>query len=409
MAGIDLWQRKHLSLYLEKLRLPRKNNLVKKAYLVAMILLMSAASLSQTSPDGKEYFIADGRISAQMPDHAELGQPIQIPFVFTDANIKKLLVYQQDNHHELENKRAGQDVSMGRVVRDSGLIKIVEIIPLGLGTITVHTMAIFADGGISQSDSKLRVVPSSKGLKHFYLNQGSSAWAIVLEEEPERRRSWISPEVYYEDLDYPIYLPDSTMLKFTVVQPTDRPVIRLEPNGTMYGLRPGKAKITADFDGVIDILNVTVYDRHRAPIGYAINHCEAETYRIFKTPMSGSMSKAEIATRAEQKKELRTFLWSNWVGHHKACVSDLIYNKKGDSTQTGFAFEPDDNGVWSVYGNWSKYRNWQPSNGEFRAYTLQRKIRRGNQSRTLKDDEEHGAGDYVLLFKDAQGKIVLSF
>jgi len=39
-------------------------------------------------------------------------------------------------------------------------------------------------------------------------------------------------------------------------------------NGMVHGLRPGKAKITGDFDGVQDSIVVSVYTRENAPVGY---------------------------------------------------------------------------------------------------------------------------------------------
>lgn len=92
--------------------------------------------------------------------------------------------------------------------------------------------------------------------------------AIVLEDRVEERESWLSPEVYYDQLDYPIYLKDSKQIKFTIEQLDGDPVISLDANGMVHGLRPGRATIIADFDGKQDTLVVDVYTKENAPAGY---------------------------------------------------------------------------------------------------------------------------------------------
>ena len=73
--------------------------------------------------------------------------------------------------------------------------------------------------------------------------------AIILGDGEKDNQRGLSPEIYYDQLDYPIYLEDSTQIKFTVEQPEDDPVIRLDSNGMIHGLRPGRAKIDAELGG----------------------------------------------------------------------------------------------------------------------------------------------------------------
>jgi hypothetical protein len=40
------------------------------------------------------------------------------------------------------------------------------------------------------------------------------------------------------------------------------------PNGLVHGLHPGRAKITAKFDGVEDSVIVNVYSKENAPVGF---------------------------------------------------------------------------------------------------------------------------------------------
>jgi hypothetical protein len=42
----------------------------------------------------------------------------------------------------------------------------------------------------------------------------------------------------------------------------------MDSNGMVHGLRPGRAKIIADFDGIQDTLVVDAYTKEGAPAGY---------------------------------------------------------------------------------------------------------------------------------------------
>ena len=74
--------------------------------------------------------------------------------------------------------------------------------------------------------------------------------------------------MYYEQLDYPIYLQDSQQIRFTIEQPEDRPIIRLDENGMIHALNPGSAKVVAEFAGAVDSIVVDVYAKESAPAAY---------------------------------------------------------------------------------------------------------------------------------------------
>jgi hypothetical protein len=45
--------------------------------------------------------------------------------------------------------------------------------------------------------------------------------AIVLDEYDEDRHAWLSSEIRYQQLDYPIYLPNAEGIRLTVEQSAD--------------------------------------------------------------------------------------------------------------------------------------------------------------------------------------------
>ncbi len=215
-------------------------------------------------------FAADERVKATIPDQpVGLAQPIQIALHLTDPSVEAIGVIERNNERRFENQSSGIAVGSGeaKVVQDNGLTKTIEIVPLQVGIVDIEILVLFADGGLGRKSYRMNVVPSSKGLKKFYLSHGGHTLAMVLEEK-EDRRTWLAPEVYYDQLDYPIFLADSNQIKFTMQQPDRDPVIRLDSNGMVHALRPGEATITADFDGVQDSVVVTVYTKEDAPLGY---------------------------------------------------------------------------------------------------------------------------------------------
>jgi hypothetical protein len=221
----------------------------------------SAKSETSGLSESVGVFTADTRLTATVPDHpVELAQPVQIQLTLTSDNVVSITVSQHNAVESFENKSGGQAVGRGdaKVVQDDGKTKTVEIIPLQVGSVSVEISVIFADGGMSTASYQLDVVPSSKGLKQFHLDLGFHTLPIVLDGKEEDGQRWLYPEVDYDQLDYPIHLTDSSQIKLTVEQPDDDPVIRLDSNGLVHGLHPGKAIITGEYDGVQDSVLVDV-------------------------------------------------------------------------------------------------------------------------------------------------------
>jgi len=208
-----------------------------------------------------------------MPEQpAGLGQPVRIQLKVKGPRLVGVSVDQSSpgTGHEFKNESNGVPVGSGRatIVSQQGGAATIEITPLQTGWIRLRIAALFADGGLAQQEYQINVVPSASGLNRFELNQGFKTLALVLEDRDEDREAYLVPEVQYDALRYPIYLESSEPLKLTVDQPEDDPVIQVDSNGLIHGLRPGTAVITADFDGIQDSIQVDVYTKEGAPAGY---------------------------------------------------------------------------------------------------------------------------------------------
>jgi hypothetical protein len=92
--------------------------------------------------------------------------------------------------------------------------------------------------------------------------------ALVLEDEEKDRQQFVRPMVIYEGVKFPIYLNSASPINFSVDQDESNPVIQVDKDGAVHALREGKAVLVGEFDGVIDRIQVTVYSKEDAPVGY---------------------------------------------------------------------------------------------------------------------------------------------
>jgi hypothetical protein len=249
---------------------------------VAATAASSSTSLSPSDwlinaePLGQDVFEADDRFTAEMPDGpVELAQLTEVPLHFTRTDIVSLSVEQSDGSSVYDNLPADDHnendrVGTGtlKVVRSNGRTKVVEIVPLQVGSISFEFTAVFADGGFAREKYSVNVAPASKGLKKFFLNSALPSLLIVLEPDDTDPHQELVPQLWYDGLEYPLTLKTCEGIRLTVEQPDDNPIVRVDGDGTVHGLRPGKAVITGDLDGVQDHVTVQVDDKDHTPAGY---------------------------------------------------------------------------------------------------------------------------------------------
>ena len=144
-----------------------------------------------------------------------------------------------------------------KLIREDGGAKVIEVIPAQLGWVTIEIAAINVhDMSIMQKDIQVYVYPVAKGLKRFDLGVGKKL-DLSLDGERHGER-WLKPNLIYMNLGV-VNADDAEAINLTVDQPEDDPVIRLDRNGLIHPLRPGKATILGDVEGVQDRVEVTVY------------------------------------------------------------------------------------------------------------------------------------------------------
>lgn len=237
------------------------------AVLVGMWIVQYATAVpaQQTGPIAlatSQRFIADERLSAELPTGViELGQPVPVRLSLAAATVAFIGIYQRGASGDMADlSQGGYEMAENpKILDDQGRTKVLALTPLQTGRISVDIVVVFTDGGIAHQSYPLDVIPSSKGLRAFRLNGSLRGMAIVLKDKPEARQRWLRPEVSYDQLKYPILLYNTEGIPLSVEQDEDRPVIKVDDNGLIHGLRPGVAKVTGDFDGVKDTVKVEVF------------------------------------------------------------------------------------------------------------------------------------------------------
>jgi hypothetical protein len=186
------------------------------------------------------------------------GVPVAIPFPLTvtipnSGPRLRLEVIEKGPMGEEIVKGSGQ----AKVIRDDGTSKVIEIIPAQLGRVTVQVLAGDPDSmTIVQNEIQVDVYPVAKGLKSFDLGVGRRLYLTL--DGPRHGERWLKPSLIYLNLGV-VNADDAGAIKLTVNQPEDEPVIRLDNSGLIHPLRPGKATIIGDIEGVQDRVEVIVY------------------------------------------------------------------------------------------------------------------------------------------------------
>lgn len=209
---------------------------------------------------------AHERLSVKAPEGVvPLGNPVDIAITLAPGQLAGLFTVQR--------RLAGpvyQGSGQAKIVRDEGNAKTIEVIPAQLGPIDLDVSATYSDNAVATKTIRLNVVPSAKGLKKFYIDGGTTAMALVVDDTKEDSQMRLNPYVTYARFQYPIDIGTCEQIKISVEQPDDEgdPIVDVDKDCIVHAHREGKAYVVGDFDGVKDRVLVTVYNKEDAPLGY---------------------------------------------------------------------------------------------------------------------------------------------
>jgi hypothetical protein len=205
--------------------------------------------------------------SAVSQGGVEVGQPTTISVAVDNREVLGIFVEQRIGDSIINNERERDPRSKGeaKIVGGSGTTRTIEFTPWQVGNLDLFVCISYADGGVAVQPRSLHVSPTAKGLTRFSLNDGFSVMPIVLGAEEMKSKGWLFPEATYSTLKYPVRLHDSSEIRLTVQQSVTEPVVRVDSNGQIYGLRPGKAVVTGSFGGLTSRVTVMVYSKENDP------------------------------------------------------------------------------------------------------------------------------------------------
>ena len=200
---------------------------------------------------------------------AKLGEPLEIVLGFKAEDVSGIWVEMSDDHGRLSRNSGGREIGSGeaKVVGESTNSTTIEIVPLQIGQITVEIIVAFADGSIAHQSLFLKVMPPTENIKKFSLYHGNPAVSIILGSDDGDGEVRLSPEVLLEGIDDSVYLSDSTGVQFQVQQP-DNPIIRVQSDGLISGLRPGRVTLIGRYGGLEDRIIVDVHRQGRLSVGH---------------------------------------------------------------------------------------------------------------------------------------------
>lgn len=215
------------------------------------------------NPDGLEsrigqfeYFV--NRVSIRPPNQpVGLAQTLDIPIENNVGKIQRVLVAQ---------RMSGSDASIlsyiptqrqspafrpliGGILRDDGQTQSVEFVPVGLGEETVRIGVSFEDHGYDERYFHLKVVPRDDGLEEIRLDY----WNLP------NQHPHLTACLLYTQLANCIFLGSLNGLGIRVEQP-DKPVLRVDPDGTIHELSPGTATVVVSVGKVQQSLALNVRD-----------------------------------------------------------------------------------------------------------------------------------------------------
>jgi pimeloyl-ACP methyl ester carboxylesterase len=204
---------------------------------------------------------------------AELGKQVRISLSRFTKPIKSVEIVQSSRGKTLSNRRPNDEDFGGRgaavLVENEGS-RSVAMVPLQVGLVEVTLNVVYQDGTSAKQSFPVNVSMPDGGLTKFTINSGMTTLAIVLNKDHYGAPVWLHPEVYSDQMKYPISLVGSNKVNFTVDQDLEDPIVSVDPNGLVHGVRAGQAVIVGHFGRLVNSITVTVYPEDSPPAGYKV-------------------------------------------------------------------------------------------------------------------------------------------
>jgi hypothetical protein len=202
-----------------------------------------------------DYFFTD-RLKVTAPAApVEMAQPIEVPVEISGGELTFTYFVQFAVGQRMVFPNAIKGTPGSRLNEGSAVVvdhgngyKSIEIVPLAVGDEEIAIGAHFQDFGYSERHFRIRVAPSTRGLRGFRFEGGYF----------RDRRFHLYAELSYDHLLSPVRVERLEGFKFTVEQSREKPILRVDQHNVVHELNPGVAIVVAEFGGFTQRMQITV-------------------------------------------------------------------------------------------------------------------------------------------------------
>jgi hypothetical protein len=172
--------------------------------------------------------------------------------VNTGSNdLPEIRVVQRDMNFGRVGSSNAVPVSIARV---EGPTVYLSVTPEFFGDTEFQVVAAYRDGGVAFKDFTTTVNLPSVPPTEFHADALPFAGIRLDSDNPSIH---LQPWAVYADMPGQVNL-DARYIAYTVAPAAGLPIVRLDPNGVVHGLRPGTATIIGRFGALTDQVEVTV-------------------------------------------------------------------------------------------------------------------------------------------------------
>jgi hypothetical protein len=243
--------------------------------IVVVALMLPLRGDSQTT--GRAGLDASDRVEVLLPAHPlVLGEPAEIALQIHGPGLAGLYIYQDQtwagNHEVIEASGSRVPLSYGSDGRAS-----ITIIPLGLGTVTLHMTGRFPDGGAVGKLASIQVSPPEQRPKKLIVGQlgmpTMQTSKIELGVENDNRNLLTIYAAY--DGVRPLVHVDPSWVTFRVTPDHEPAPMQINPqDGVLIPNHPGQALVEVSFGGRTDLLCIDVEQLVESGRSYYEKKCQ---------------------------------------------------------------------------------------------------------------------------------------
>jgi hypothetical protein len=197
------------------------------------------------------------RLALSMPTGLELGTPFDLAVNTGSGDLPEIHVVQTDKNFSRTGSSREVPAAISRV---EGPTVYLSVTPEFFGNTEFQVAAAYRDGGVAFKDFTTTVNLPSQPPTQFHADEFSdSGIRIDLDDNSSVR---LQPWAIYPKIPGQVHL-DTRYVSYSIAPAAGPPIVRLDPNGVVHGLRPGTATIIARFGALSDHVQVEVEAEQR--------------------------------------------------------------------------------------------------------------------------------------------------